>query len=97
LPKDTTSELAGLPSHYPFFMLNIKQGSCESRASTEKFPGAGPTGKTRSKNSTIKPLYLVGTIYKNPGGHGPSLHPRASAENFPGGGGNGKVPKNSTI
>jgi len=23
LPKDTTSELAGLPSHYPFFMLNV--------------------------------------------------------------------------
>jgi len=29
LPKDTTSELAGLSSHYPFFMLNDKQGSCE--------------------------------------------------------------------
>jgi len=29
LPKDTTSELAGLFSHYPFFMLNVKQESCE--------------------------------------------------------------------
>jgi len=29
LPKDATSELAGLPSHYPFFMLNVKQGSCK--------------------------------------------------------------------
>jgi len=29
LPKDTTSELAGLSSHYPSFMLNVKQGSCE--------------------------------------------------------------------
>jgi len=29
-PKNTTSELAGLPSHYPFFMLNVKQGSCEN-------------------------------------------------------------------
>jgi len=28
LPKDT-SELAGLSSHYPSFMLNVKQGSCE--------------------------------------------------------------------
>jgi len=25
LPKDTTSELAGLSSHYPSFMLNVKQ------------------------------------------------------------------------
>jgi len=30
LPKDTTSELAGLySSHYLCFMLNVKQGSCE--------------------------------------------------------------------
>jgi len=29
LPKNTTSELAGLPSHYPFFKLMLKQGSCE--------------------------------------------------------------------
>jgi len=29
LPKDTTSELAGLPSHYPFFMRNVKQESFE--------------------------------------------------------------------
>jgi len=29
LPKDTTSELVGLSSHYPFFMLKVKQGSCE--------------------------------------------------------------------
>jgi len=29
LPKDTTSELTGLSSHYPSFMLNVKQGSCE--------------------------------------------------------------------
>jgi len=29
LPKDTTSELAGLSSHHPFFMLNVKQGSCD--------------------------------------------------------------------
>jgi len=27
--KDATSELAGLSSHYPFFMLNVKQESCE--------------------------------------------------------------------
>jgi len=26
LPKEITCELAGLSSHYPFFMLNIKQG-----------------------------------------------------------------------
>jgi len=30
LPKDTTSKLAGLSPHYLFFMLNVKQGSCES-------------------------------------------------------------------
>jgi len=29
LPKDTTSKLAGLSSHCPFFMLNIKHRSCE--------------------------------------------------------------------
>jgi len=31
LPKDTTNELAGLSSHshYSFFKLNVKQGSCE--------------------------------------------------------------------
>jgi len=29
LPKDTTSKLAGLSSHYPFFMLNVKSGSCK--------------------------------------------------------------------
>jgi len=29
LSKDTTSKLVGLSSHYPFFMLNVKQGSCE--------------------------------------------------------------------
>jgi len=29
LLKDTTSEVAGLSSHYPFLMLNIKQGSCD--------------------------------------------------------------------
>jgi len=29
LPKDTTSELADLPSHYPFLMLNVKQESCD--------------------------------------------------------------------
>jgi len=29
LPKDTTSEPVGLSSHYPFLMLNVKQGSCE--------------------------------------------------------------------
>jgi len=29
LPKDTTSELAGLPSPYLFFMLNFMLGSCE--------------------------------------------------------------------
>jgi len=29
LPKDTTSKLAGLSSHYPFFMLNVKQESCK--------------------------------------------------------------------
>jgi len=28
-PKDTTSELSGLYSHYSSFMLNIKHGSCE--------------------------------------------------------------------
>jgi len=30
LPKDTTSELAGLFSHYPFLMLNVKQWSREA-------------------------------------------------------------------
>jgi len=40
LPKDTQANLPGLTSYYPFFMLNVKQGSCESRASAEKFPGA---------------------------------------------------------
>jgi len=29
LPKDTTRELVGLSSHYPFLMLNIKQESRE--------------------------------------------------------------------
>jgi len=29
LSKDTTSELAGLSSHYIFYMLNIKQRSCD--------------------------------------------------------------------
>jgi len=29
LPKDTTSKLAVESSHYPFYMLNVKQGSCE--------------------------------------------------------------------
>jgi len=29
LPKNTTSKLAGLSSHYSVFMLNVKQGSCE--------------------------------------------------------------------
>jgi len=29
LPKDTTSELAGLSIPNPFSMLNVKQGSCE--------------------------------------------------------------------
>jgi len=29
LPKDTTSELTVLSPHYPFFMLNVKQKSCE--------------------------------------------------------------------
>jgi len=29
LPKDTTSELAGLSPHYSFLMLNAKQESCE--------------------------------------------------------------------
>jgi len=31
LQKDATSELAGLPSHYPFILLYVKQGSCEHR------------------------------------------------------------------
>jgi len=29
LPKDTTSKLASLFSHYPVLMLNVKQGSCD--------------------------------------------------------------------
>jgi len=29
LPKDTTSELDGISPHYLFFMLNVRQGSCE--------------------------------------------------------------------
>jgi len=29
LPKETTSKLDVLSSHYPFLMLNVKQGSCE--------------------------------------------------------------------
>jgi len=29
LPKETTSELASLSLHYPFFMQNVKQRSCE--------------------------------------------------------------------
>jgi len=29
LPKDTTSELAGLLHTVPFFMLNVKQGRCD--------------------------------------------------------------------
>jgi len=68
LPKDTTSKLAGLPSRYPFFMRNIKQGSCKSRVSTKKFP-EGAMGKTRLKNSTIMlPSISTGIIYKNSGG-----------------------------
>jgi len=30
MPKDTTSKLAGLPSHHRFFMLNVKQRSCNT-------------------------------------------------------------------
>jgi len=29
LPKDTTSELFCISSHYLFFMLNVNHGSCE--------------------------------------------------------------------
>jgi len=29
LSKDTTNELVGLSSHYPFLMLSVKQESCE--------------------------------------------------------------------
>jgi len=53
LPKDTTSELVGLPSRYPLFMLNIKKESCESRALAEKFPG-GKGGGRNGKNKTEK-------------------------------------------
>jgi len=39
LPKDTTSELARLTSHYPFFVLNVKQGSCEQGRRQKNFQG----------------------------------------------------------
>jgi len=45
MPKDTTSELAGLSSHYPFLTLNVKQGSCEYQLSK-------PFGLTRPENLT---------------------------------------------
>jgi len=31
LPKDSPSELGGLSLHYPFPMLNVKQGNCENQ------------------------------------------------------------------
>jgi len=49
IPKDTTSELACLPSHYPFFMLNIKQGRCKSSASAKKISGRRGNGKNISE------------------------------------------------
>jgi len=38
LPKDTTSELAGLSPHYPFSMLKAKLGSCEYKFLKRKIP-----------------------------------------------------------
>jgi len=35
----TTSELDGISSHYPFFLLNVKPGSCEYQL----FKCFGPT------------------------------------------------------
>jgi len=45
LPKDTTNELAGLPSHYPSFMLNVMQGS-------RKYQLLKSFGLTRPENRT---------------------------------------------
>jgi len=45
-PKGTTSELAGLSSHYPFFMLNVKQGSCEYDSTRKSNPGLPTTKQT---------------------------------------------------
>jgi len=50
LLKDTTSELAAPPSHYPLFMLNVKQKSRESRASAEEFSG----GREHQENKIEK-------------------------------------------
>jgi len=53
-PKDTTRKLAGFPPQYQIFMLNVKQGRYESRASVEKFPGRA-NGKNKTINSIIEP------------------------------------------
>jgi len=66
-------------------MLNVKQESCESRALAEKFTRGGGggeegNGKTRSKNSTIKPPSTLSvTPMKIQGSHGPFLPPTADA------------------
>jgi len=53
LPKDKTSELAGLSSsHYLFFMLNIKQESCEYQL-------LNYFGLTRPENRTQVNAYEV--------------------------------------
>jgi len=60
LPKDTTSELASLSSHYLSFMLNVKQGSCEyqlfevflSDLARESNPGS-PTFNTKKLNFIV--------------------------------------------
>jgi len=41
LAQDTTSELASLPSH-SFFMLNVKQGSCEHGRRQREASGPWP-------------------------------------------------------
>jgi len=62
LPKNTT-----IPSHYPFFMLNVKQGSCESREPAEKI-FRGPTGNAQPKNSTLSlPLLYQYHLWKSRG------------------------------
>jgi len=58
-PKCTTSELAGLTSHYPFFMPNVKQGSCEYQL-LKSFGLTRPAGnRTQVYQTTRRTLNIL--------------------------------------
>jgi len=46
--KDTTSELVGQYLHYPFFMLNVKQESCEYQLGSTDFEAYSRTIRPRA-------------------------------------------------